>query len=132
MIHLSFIQSLWSTSNPYTNTVDSFEIITNDSSEVVIKIPKVSIVGMLITTDDKDTLEIYQSIDNNKYYPYCIINRQDSNDSIVDTPKPLKIQLIDKGDYTYSLDRLIAINYLKLKQQNQANIEVTFVSDSVF
>lgn len=133
MIHISFIQSLWHTSNPYTNTVESFEIIANDASEVVIKIPKVSIIGMLITTDDKDTLEVYQSVDNTDYYPYCIIDRQGTNDSVIDTPKPLKIQLLDKGDYTYILDHLVAVNYIKLKQENQANaINITFVSDSVF
>jgi len=134
MIHLELpdIGSAWQ-----STFVEGIEIIKNDNTEVIAKLPKLSMIGMQIHAEGLSSsigeLSLLVSVDGKNWYPYCIYYRSDSGDSIHDIPKPLKVTIPSNGDYTYTLDTWIPVKYLKIVQEDSSgNYTISLISDCIW
>ena len=134
MIHLELpdIGSAWQ-----STFVESIEIIKNDNTEVIAKLPKLSMIGMQIHAEGLDSatgeLSLHVSVNGKQWYPYCIHQRANVGNSIQDTPKPLKVTIPSNGDYTYTLDTWIPVKYLKMVQEDSSgNYTISLISDCIW
>jgi len=117
--------------------VDSIEVITNNSNEVELGVSKASIIGFYFdisnTNNNPVTIEFAYGI-NGQYFPYCIIDRKQNKDIILDQPKKLVVTFPGDGQYSYAMDRFITTDTLKIIQtsNDDANIKAIVITDSIW
>jgi len=130
MIHAEVVQD-----KSFENFVDQLQILKNDDKEIILQCAKLSLINFYIkatNVSSTDYVEVYVSLDGKDYYAYSIISRKAFDTYITDTPKPLRIEILGDGTYTYTLDLPIPINYIKLVQQNDSNLEIILTPDRIW
>jgi len=138
MIHLDVYEFSQWRKTAIGPMVDSIEIVKNDDTEVIVKLPLAPVISLLINASNlkgATTISIQTSVDGQTWYDFCIADRHKSanGSTIIDSLEPLKIEIKSDGTYTYVFDTTVKFAYLKLTQDStDGNFNITMMVDSIW